>query len=1058
MELPDGLPALSEAPIPGLGPEPAASGPIDLAAVREHLGAQDRQGAPLWRSLDELAATPTFQDWLHREFPRQASEWLENPADGLSRRNFLQLSGASLALAGLAGCTKQPVEKVVPYVNMPEGMIPGRPMYFATTITQGGYGVGVIAESHEGRPTKLEGNADHPSSLGSTDARTQAAIIGLYDPARSTTIRYIQQTRSWSDFTGAIVAEIRALEALQGEGLRFISGATTSPTFATQMTAILARFPQAKWHRWEPAAPHAARAAAIASFGSPQETVYDFTKAKVVLSLGADFLTQGPSSIRYARDFSQGRRPRSERLEMNRYYAVESSPTASSTIADHRMILAPAELEAFALGVAAGVGAAGVSAATVPDKAKAFLDAAVADLKANAGASAVIADPYGSVEMQVLAHVINLGLGNVGQTVSYPPVLEVDPIDHVASIVELGRDLAAGRVEMLVVLGSNPVYDAPAELKFGEAIKKAKSRVHWGLHDDETGELCQWHITGTHELESWGDALAHDGTASLIQPLVEPLYGGKSAIEFLGVFQDKLEASGYDLVHETWAARLGGAGDPEKAFRKAIHDGVIPPTATTATPAGSSGAFSAAAAGTAAQAIAGRAAGTPGGKASASALPLLFRPDPTLGDGSLATNAWLQELPKPITKLVWDNGLIVSPRTAQDLGLAMEGKAEIDLAGRKLEVGVWVQPGHADGCATLHLGHGRWTAGPLGSGHGFNAYKLRGSDSLGSAVVAVKPLPGRYVFANTQNHHLLESGADEYKTATEEVKIRQPVKALTLAEFAAMHAGDHVGKKEGGHGGEEEKPATLFPQTWEYNGHAWGMSIDLSACTGCVACVIACQAENNIPIVGKEQVIKGREMHWIRIDRYFAGDLDDPQLMNQPVPCMQCEQAPCEVVCPVAATVHSEEGLNDMVYNRCVGTRYCSNNCPYKVRRFNFLRYSNHDVPVLKLAMNPDVTVRMRGVMEKCTYCVQRIHEVRIDARVAQRPIKPGEIVTACQQACPTEAIVFGDQNDPAWAVTREKAQPSGYTLLEELNTRPRTTYLAKITNPNPQLSSAERS
>jgi molybdopterin-containing oxidoreductase family iron-sulfur binding subunit len=819
------------------------------------------------------------------------------------------------------------------------------------------------------------------------------------------------------------------------------------------MTAILARFPQAKWHRWEPAAPHAARAAAIASFGSAVETVYDFTRAKVVLSLGADFLTQGPASIRYARDFSQGRRPRTDRLEMNRFYAVESTPTASSTIADHRMILAPAELEAFALSVAAGVGV-GVAASPLSEKAKSWVEAVVADLKANTGACAVIADPYGSVELQVLAHAINQALGNVGQTVSCPPALEVDPVDHVASIVELGRDLAAGKVEMLVVIGANPVYDAPAELKFGEAIKKAKSRVHWGLHDDETGELCQWHVTGTHELESWGDALAHDGTASLIQPLVEPLYGGKSAIEFLGVFQDKLEASGYDLVHEIWTAQLTGAGDPEKAFRKALHDGVFPPTGVTR---GGAPVLSGEAAGTAAQAIAGRAAGASGAKASASALPLLFRPDPTLFDGSLATNAWLQELPKPITKLVWDNALIFSPKTGQDLGLTTENKAEIDLAGRKLEVGVWIQPGHADGCATLHLGHGRWKAGPLGSDHGFNAYKLRGSDSLGQALVAIKPLPGRFIFANTQNHHLLENSTDENKTATEEVKIRQPVKALTVAEFAAMKAGEHVGKKEGGHG-EEGKPATLFPQTWTYEGHAWGMSIDLSACTGCVACVIACQAENNIPIVGKEQVLKGREMHWIRIDRYFAGDLDDPQLMNQPVPCMQCEQAPCEVVCPVAATVHSEEGLNDMVYNRCVGTRYCSNNCPYKVRRFNFLRFSNHDVPVLKLAVNPDVTVRMRGVMEKCTYCVQRIHEVRIDARVAQRPIKPGEIVTACQQACPTEAIVFGDQNDPAWAVTGLKAQPSNYTLLEELNTRPRTTYLAKITNPNPQLPGAERS
>ncbi len=1009
MELKNGRPAssdaLSDAPIPGLGPEPAPAGPIDLATleqVRERLSAGDQQGMPLWRSLDELAATPTFQDWLHREFPRQASEWVESPADGLSRRSFLQLSGASLALAGLAGCTKQPVERVAPYVNMPEGMIPGRPMFFATTITQQGLGVGVVAESHEGRPTKLEGNADHPASLGSTDARTQAAIISLYDPARSTTLRYIGQTRSWAEFTGALTAEIRALEALQGEGLRFLSGAVTSPTFAAQMQAILARFPQAKWHRWEPAAPHAARAASIAAFGSAVETVYDFSKAKVVLSLGADFLAQGPASVRYARDFSAYRRPRKDRLEMNRFYAVESTPTATSTIADHRMILAPAELDAFAVAVAAGLGVAGAAASGLPDKAMGWVDAVVADLKANAGASAVIADPYGSVELQVLVHAMNQALGNVGQTVSYLQALEVDPIDHVASIQELGRDLAAGQVEMLVVIGANPVYDAPAELKFGEAIKKAKSRVHWGLHDDETGELCQWHVPATHELESWGDALAYDGTASLIQPLVDPLYGGKSAIELLGVFEDKLDVSGYDLVHDLWAARLGAAGDPEKGFRKALHDGVIAGTASAP------GAVTLApeAAGAAAQAIAAH--GGAAAKASAAALPLLFRPDPALFDGSLAPNAWLNELPKPITKLVWDNALIVSPKTAQDLGLAMEGKAEVALAGRKLEVGVWVQPGHADGCATLHLGYGRWKAGPLGSHHGFNAYALRGADTLGQATVSVKPLGGRYVFANTQNHHLLESGAKEFKVATEEVAIRKPVKALTIAEFAAAASGKAGGEAghgegaEGGHGGGE-KPATLFPQTWEYEGHAWGMSIDLSACTGCVACVIACQAENNIPIVGKEQVLKGREMHWIRIDRYFAGDLDDPALMNQPVPCMQCEQAPCEVVCPVAATAHSEEGLNDMVYNRCVGTRYCSNNCPYKVRRFNFLRYSNHDVPVLKLATNPDVTVRMRGVMEKCTYCVQRIHQVRIDAKVAQRPIKPGEIRTACQQACPTE-------------------------------------------------------
>src|SRR6185295_16752598 len=862
---------------------------------------------------------------------------------------------------------------------------------------------------------EARGQPPPSSSLGGLAARTQAAVLGLYDPARSQTIRNLARVRTWSDFTKEILAQVRALAALQGEGLRFLSGAVTSPTFAGQMKAILAKFPQARWHRWEPAAPHAERQAAVAAFGSPVETLYDFTKAKVVLSLGSDFLTQGQGSVRFARDFAKGRHPEPGKDGMSRFYAVESTPTATTTIADHRMILSPAELEAFALAVAGALGAA----------------------------PAVGADPYGSVELQLLAHAMNQALGNFGATIRTVPALEADPIDHVASIGELGRDLAAGKVELLVVLGSNPVYDAPAELKFGDAIRKAKTRVHWGLHDDETGELCQWHVPGTHELESWGDALGHDGTASVIQPLIDPLYDGKAAVELLAVFLEKVDASAYDLVRETWQAS-GRLGDFEKGWRKALHDGVL--LGETSAAAGgdiSGGAPAAGAVGSAAQAIGAR-------KPAPDALTLLFRPDLTIWDGRHASNGWLQELPKPIIKLVWDNALILAPRTAQALGVTTEDMAEIEVSGRKLPVAVWVQPGHADSCATLHLGYGRRKAGPVGSGHGFDAYALRSSGGLWTAPAVLRKAAGRFVFANTQNHHLIENSNDEFKVATEQTRIRKPVLSATAAEYAKNPHFVHEGK--------EEPEITSFPKEWKYDHAAWGMTIDLSTCTGCVACVTACQAENNVPVVGKDQVVRGREMHWIRIDRYFEGDLDDPKLHNQPVPCMQCEQAPCEVVCPVAATTHSQEGLNDMVYNRCVGTRYCSNNCPYKVRRFNFLRYSNHDVPVLKLLQNPDVTVRMRGVMEKCTYCVQRINEAKIDAEVARRKLRPGEIVTACQQACPTEAITFGDQNDPEWDVSRRKLEPRNYALLADLNTRPRTTYLAKITNPNPQLPAAERS
>jgi MoCo/4Fe-4S cofactor protein with predicted Tat translocation signal len=1027
-------------------PEPAR---LDLEMVRERL--REKRGNELWRSLDDLAGTPEFQDFLHREFPRFASEAPEEltNADGVSRRRFLQLTSASLALAGLTGCTKQPAEAIIPYVKQPEYIVPGRPLFFATTLTHGGYARGVLAESHMGRPTKIEGNPDHPASLGATDAFDQAAVLTLYDPERSQSIVHNGRIGTWGAFVGEMGASLRALQALGGEGVRILTGTVTSPTMAAQLQDLLTRFPRARWHQWEAAGSHHGRAAAQAAFGQPLETRYDFGAARVVLALDSDVLTMGRGNVRYQRDFARTRRVRKDNLQMSRLYAVESVPTNTGTLADHRLPLPAPEVEIFALALAQALGAVsgGAGAGDVLDdaRAKRWLPVIAADLKANAGASLVVTDEYASPATQVLVHAINQALGNTGRTVFHIPPVEAMPgngvdqgLGQVESMRQLVADMNAGRVDLLLMLdGVNPVYTAPADLGFTEALQKVDLRVHHGLYEDETAEYCQWHIPAAHELESWGDARAFDGTVSLMQPLIEPLYNGRTAIEILAVlFANRADAASYDVVRDHWKTLL--VGDFEAAWKKALHDGLVP--ATQLPPAG------AAVNGGAAQAAAAAMVRSlQQVRAHQDMITLRLRPDPTVGDGRWAPNPWLQELPKPMTKLTWDNALTVGPAMAERLKLVHEDMAEVTWNGRKVKAAVWVLPGQAEGTAELTLGYGRRRAGRA-TGLGFDAYPLRTTQALWNLPGAeIRPLGERFPFASTQNHHALESGAEEIPLAGNEAERRELIRTGTLDELRRRP--DFIQE-------EREKPApgdSLYPPV-EYNGHAWGMAIDLNVCTGCSSCVVACQAENNIPVVGKDQVLRGREMHWIRVDRYYAGDMDDPRIHNQPVPCMQCENAPCEVVCPVAATVHSDEGLNDMVYNRCVGTRYCSNNCPYKVRRFNFLRYSDKDTPVLALLQNPDVTVRMRGVMEKCTYCVQRIEQAKIESKVESRPIPANRLQTACQQACPTEAIVFGDINDPRWEVTKWKADPLNYGLLEELNTRPRTTYLAKISNPNPAL------
>jgi MoCo/4Fe-4S cofactor protein with predicted Tat translocation signal len=1072
---------------------------LDLETVRREL--QGKRGPEFWRSLDELAATPEFQELLHREFPRQASEWIEpvaagtpgtpgtpetpeNTAAGTSRRAFLQLSSASLALAGLTACTRQPIEKIVPYVEQPEQVVPGRPLFFATTLLAGGYGVGVLAESHEGRPTKIEGNTEHPASLGSTDMFAQAAILELYDPARSQVVLHDGSAAMLSTFLVAVGELMRAKQASGGQGVRLLTGAATSPTLATQMKDFAARYPNARWHRWEAAGPLQSRAAAVRAFGRPVDVRFDLTHADVIVAFDADFLAAGPGAIPCARQFADRRRVREASPDlgqkMNRLYVVETTPTPTGSIADHRLPLAPAELEALLLALAREVGVAvpgaapavaaasaapgapavaaapaaagataGPAAPALGKKAQAWLPVLAADLLAHPGTSLVVAGETTSPAAQVLAHAINEKLGNAGKTAIYAEPAEIDPVDPLQSLGELVRDMRAGQVDVLIMLGGvNPVYTAPADLEFADALGKVKTRIHHGLFLDETAELCHWHLPAAHHLESWGDARAFDGTASLAQPLIEPLYGGKSLHEAMAVLLGRGDVSGYDLVRATWNGHL--PGDFEPAWRRALHDGVIP--GTQQPPLGAAGV----AANAIAQAAAEIAAAAQGARAAQGRLTLCLRPDPTIGDGSWASNVWLQELPKPMTKLTWDNAVLISPATHQRLGLDWEERVRVSVEGRQLDAAVWVLPGQAEDTLTLSLGYGRRRAGENGSGLGFNAYVLRTSRGIWNAPANVQGLGERYTFACTQNHHAIdqEQGIDEDRLAGVEEEKRHIVRTATLAEFQSDP--EFVGHLPKG-GEAPPRDMTLYPNR-RYEGHSWGMAIDLNVCTGCSTCIVACQAENNIPVVGKDQVMRRREMHWIRVDRYFTGDMDDPGLHNQPVPCMQCENAPCELVCPVGATVHSSEGLNDMTYNRCVGTRYCSNNCPYKVRRFNFLRYSDRTSPLAAMMYNPDVTVRMRGVMEKCTYCVQRIEHAKIDAQVTGQPVAEQRLKTACQQACPTQAIVFGDLNaerlgGQPWQVSNWKASSLNYGMLDDLNTRPRTTYLARVTNPNPRLT-----
>src|SRR5712691_4874752 len=1014
---------------------PSKKGKLDLASVRLEIEKAAKTGPEYWRSLEELAGSADFQEALHREFPKGASEWI----DSVSRRGFLKVMGASMALAGMTGCVRLPLEPIVPYVRQPEEVIPGRPQFYATAMTLGGYASPLLVESHLGRPTKVEGNDQHPASLGGTDIFAQAHVLGMYDPDRSQSVMSMGDQRSWQAFLNAIRGPLSAQKALQGAGIRILTPTSSSPTLADQLRNFLKIYPQAKWHVYEPVNRDNVFEGAKLAFGQPVETRYDLSKADVIFSLDADFLYAGfPGNTRYIRDFAKRRDPDGK---MNRLYVIESTPSSTGAKADHRLPARAVDVERLATLLTAGghpLREIGSQNSGLPEAAHQFMVAVEEELRLwegrdssrpRRGVSVVIPGDYQSPIVHLVAHLLNEWLGNVGKTVFHSDPVDANPVNRNESVRELVADMKGGKVDLLIIFGGNPAYDAPADLQFAELLKSGKVplRVHHGLYQNETAELCPWHVNAAHELEAWGDARACDGTVSIIQPLIAPLYNGKSAIEFVALLSGQADATGYDLTRAYWQKQHAGA-DFDQFWRKSLHDGWIEGTSFSA------------------KQVALTRLQFPElyvSKADPNTIELNIRRDPTIYDGQFSNNGWLQELPKPMTKLTWDNAVLICPKMAERLGIKTEDVVELELNGKKVTGPVWIQAGHPDNSVTVTLGYGRTRAGRVGIAQGFNAYSLRTTAAPWIATgLQIRKTGETYKLASTQGYQSMDTPDGGHRPLVRETSLEEYRKEPNFAR--------------------EEEPApglTLYPAyDYKKEEYAWGMAIDLNSCVGCNNCMLACQSENNIAVVGKEQTVIGRHMHWIRVDAYYQGDRDNPKALFEPVSCMECENAPCEVVCPVSETNHSSEGLNDMVYNRCVGTRYCSNNCPYKVRRFNFLLFQDWETPQYKMMRNPDVSVRSRGVMEKCTYCVQRINERRIDAEREDRKINDGshenELQTACQQSCPAGAIIFGNINDPNSKVSKLKAQSRNYSLLGELNTRPRTTYLAEISNPNPELKS----
>ncbi len=1052
---------------------------LTLAEVRTKL--DGKTGKRFWKNLDELAETPEFQEMMHEEFPRQAGsgEWV----DSVSRRGFMKVMGASFALAGLAGCTKQPDEPIYPYIKQPEDLVLGKPMYFATAHPFPTGAIPVLVKSDAFRPIKLEGNPEHPSNKGKLDTITQATLLDLYDPDRSQHVMYRGNSSSWADFQEQFAANLAA--SRDGSGVYFLSELITSPTVASQWKAVQAKYPAAKLVQYEPVG-GSARAANAALLGEDLDVQYNLADADVILSLDADFLSgiSFPGFLPMAAAYGERHRY-AEGKTMNRMYVVETMPSVTGFKAEHRLALKPSDIDAFANALVSGTAPSGAG----NPETQTFFNALVADLKKSGGRAVVIAGPQSSAACHAAAHAMNAQLGAVGKTVSYVPSLASIPATPGLDLKALVGAMNAGQVKTLVVLGLNPFYNAPVDLYFEQAFSQVPVTVHLGMHRDETGFNATWHVPKAHYLESWGDARANDGTVTIIQPMIEPLYGGKGVGD---IFQALLDpsVSMHDAVAANAKSYLGsgnGGGDFAAGWRKALHDGWIPNTTLAAKTPGSANAG----------AVAGMAA-------PAGGVEISFKADNGVYDGRYANNGWLQETPRQITNLSWDNAALMSLATMEKLKLEENDAVELSVEGHTVIAPVLMVPGHADDAVTVHLGQGRRAeAGRSAAGVGFNAYAIRTSDHpLSAANLEIKKTGGTYDICVTKVHNIEHRGAyaqrdlerplsdgswkpesavnalgtphtapeGTYSLAGHEALERSIIRYATVEEVEKnpdfAHEGasgtlvDKVGYNPQGESPKNEE--SFYPDAWRYDHedpsmrmvqNKWGMSIDLNSCIGCNSCVTACYAENNIAVVGREQVKIGRIMQWMRIDTYFEGDLHAPKAHMQPMLCQHCESAGCEQVCPVGATVHTPEGINTMVYNRCVGTRYCSNNCVYKVRRFNFLLYSDYETESLKFMRNPDVTVRSRGVMEKCSYCLQRIQEAKIESDKTNRAIKDGEILTACQQTCPTDAIVFGNMNDPNSRVAKRKKMERDYEVLADLNYRPRTTYTAGVINPNPELA-----
>ncbi len=1030
---------------------------MTLAEVRAKL--DGKTGKRFWKNLDELSDSPQFQELMQEEFPRQAGagEWV----DSVSRRGFMKVMGASFALAGLAGCTKQPDEPIYPYVKQPEDLILGKPMFFATAHPFPTGAIPVLVKSDAFRPIKIEGNPEHSQSKGKSDAYTQATLLDLYDPDRSTQPKFRGEATDWAKFQEAFAGAVA--ESKDGTGVVFLSETITSPTLAAQWKQVAAKYPAAKLVQYDAVNGDAGRSASKAAFGDYFDTQYKLEEADVILSLDADFLggIAFPGFLPLSAAYAERHRYEHGKT-MNRLYVVETMPTVTGFKADHRLALKPSDVVAFANALNGG------AALSDPDAQK-FLTAVLADLKKSGGKAVVIAGPQSPAAAHAAAHALNASLGAVGKTVVYTETVAPVPSVQGEDLKSLVGDMNAGKVKWLVILGANPLYNAPADLEFTTAFNNVPNTVHVGTHLDETGFYSTWHVNKSHYLESWSDARAYDGTISIIQPMIEPLYGGKSSHD---VFQTLIDPSlsAYDAVVAN--AKTYIKGDFLTGWKKALHDGWVDGTAFDAKTVG-----------------APKAAAVTAAVPSAGGIEISFKADPSLYDGRFGNNGWLQELPKQVTNMAWDNAALMGMDLMGRLKIEENDAIELNLNGRKVIAPVLMVPGHPDNAVTVHIGSGRRAeAGRVGAGVGFDAYSLRTSDApLSAAGLQVARGKGTYDLCVTKVHNIEHRGAfaqrdlehplsdkdGTYSLAGHEAMERSIIRYATYAEAEANPkyasegaSGTWVNKV--GYNPQGERPEhedSFFPDAWRYDHvakvgqdkavlqNSWGMSVDLNSCIGCNACIVSCYAENNVAVVGREQVKIGRNMQWLRIDTYFEGDLHAPKAHFQPMMCQHCENAGCEQVCPVGATVHTPEGVNTMVYNRCVGTRYCSNNCVYKVRRFNFLLYSDFDTESLKFMRNPDVSVRSRGVMEKCSYCIQRIEAVKIEADKNNRAIEDGEIVTACQQACPTDAILFGNINDPNSRVAKKKAEERDYQVLTDLNYRPRTTYTAGVINPNPELA-----